>query len=376
MSSFRFALAGLLASALTVSSACAQSSVPVLPSTNTPASSNSTPHEGTMDVKSLKTCFVIYRQSSYGHKRWSDAQLMAIRNAGELVRLFYFRNTGARLNLDIQYILIDAPLPKAKEGTPFEDDLKARGAQEKTYDLLYITGPDTVYNRGGADLLGGTKGGIGGSVDLPPLSNYPENRPDINYGMAWVFAHEIHHALDSLVGESGGRNLLSCHPYSDSKSAGFKGNYRGGEHWDWVALTLREFPVTEWVNIPGVRDLKLTCADADGDGFPDSDARLPMDEKRFGSSPARIDSDGDGLKDVTEFSVSIYAGSNPVSQDSDSDGVADRQDAYPLVNISRTLPYLTSKEDAAPVITGAVARNDGGGTVAVYGGWNEVGLHF
>jgi hypothetical protein len=88
-----------------------------------------------------------------------------------------------------------------------------------------------------------------------------------------------------------------------------------------------------------VRNDFLLCIDADGDGLPDDDPRLPLDERRFGSDPTRKDTDGDGLDDLGEFIADRFAGSDPRRPDTDGDGLTDDVDPYPVVAIRPTLEY-------------------------------------
>ncbi|MFQ3611767.1 MAG: hypothetical protein SNJ72_09785, partial [Fimbriimonadales bacterium] len=82
-----------------------------------------------------------------------------------------------------------------------------------------------------------------------------------------------------------------------------------------------------------------------GDGFPDDDPRLPLDEKRFGSDPRRARTDGQ-TPDLQKVMLSTWAPAplqntfvkpkpqhrlpNPRHPDSDGDGLPDLYDPYPL----------------------------------------------
>lgn len=165
-----------------------------------------------------------------------------------------------------------------------------------------------------------------------------------------------------------------------------------------MRLTLREFE--GYLDIKGVTNSFLDCTDADGDGMPDDDPCLPMDERRFGSDPTKKDTDDDGLSDLAEFLAGRYRGSDPNSPDTDADGVKDGKDPYPLVAISSMLRYryypgdsrsislLDDREDREGalerhnkygrqrLIDSVFVRNDPGYTVHVDCEWDEDGLHF
>lgn len=182
--------------------------------------------------------------------------------------------------------------------------------------------------------------------------------------------------MDLVIAEDSGRpDMLHAHPYDGRHPPTFKGFYQGGEHFDWIALTLREFE--NWMDIKGVTNSVLDCTDADGDGLPDEDPRLPMDEKRFGSNPTEKDTDGDGLDDLGEFIADRYAGSDPNKTDTDGDRLRDGDDPYPLIAISPTLPYHRGGKAKLPILIQSVfVRNDDGGAIAIRGSWNEDELCF
>jgi hypothetical protein len=334
--------------------------------------------DGTVRVKNLKVLAVIYRGTP-DTKEWMDdhAALMA-RNGLEVGRRFYFRNSKARLNIEFGWLIADGVAPNNDGPTMehIEADLHQRGVKDGEYDGLIVTGVGLKGNFGGFTVLGGA-GACFGSGDFPG-TGYPEFDRDTGYGWAWIFAHEFQHALDLVIVEGSGLKMLSDHPYSDHNEPFFKGCYQGGEHWDWVALTLREFD--DYLQIKGVRNDFLVCMDADGDGLPDDDTRLPADEKRFGSDPTKKDTDGDGLDDLGEFIADRYAGSDPHQSDTDHDGLTDDVDPYPVVAIRPMLAYRpvgAKTGGELPLLLDSVfARNDAGGPVAVRAAWSEEGLQF
>jgi len=293
-----------------------------------------------LEIRTLKLLAVIYRGAPESPERLNDAALKGTINGIELGRLFYFRNTRCKLNLEITYLIVDAPAPN-NAGPTYDyivEDLRARGIKDGQYDGIFCTGVGFLGNFGGFRIMGKTGASFGGTDRRGNFSWCPEDKPDVWYGTAWTFVHEFQHALDSpICTDSGHPEMLHGHPYADSVEPYFTWGHRGAMHWDWIAHTLSSFQ--DYLDVRGVTDTILKTADADDDGMPDEDARLPMDEKRFGSNPTKRDTDGDGLDDLAEFCADIYRGSDPQKQDTDEDGIPDGKDRNPTVAIAEGVAY-------------------------------------
>ncbi len=297
-----------------------------------------------LSIRTLKVLAVIYRGAPGDTQRLDDAALAGTRNGIELGRLFYFRNTRCKLNLDITYLVVDSPAPN-NAGPTYDyivKDLESRGIKKGQYDGVFCTGVGFLGNFGGFRIMGKTGACFGGTDPRGNFSWYPEDNPDVWYGTAWTFVHEFQHALDSPICTSSGHpEMLHGHPYADSMEHYFTWGHRGAMHWDWIAHTLSSFQ--DYLDVSSVTDTVITTADADGDGMPDDDPRLPMDEKRFGSDPSKPDTDGDGLNDLAEFCADIYRGSNPLKTDTDGDGTSDGNDRNPTVAIAETVAYTKTE---------------------------------
>ncbi|MCH8806658.1 MAG: hypothetical protein IH986_11285 [Planctomycetes bacterium] len=336
--------------------------------------------DNTVRIKNLKTLCVVYRGDPKAENHMSEHDVVMAQKGVELGRLFYFRNSLAKLNCAIDWIVVDGAPPDTSGPTMrhIEADLRERGVTPGQYDGVFVTGVGLSGNFGGFTILDGTAGCFGGHSVRGGLTWYPEDDRDTAYGTAWNFVHEYQHAIDLVIAENSGRkDLLHAHPYADRNEKFFKGYYPGGEHWDWIACTFREFD--GWLELKGVTNSFLECADADGDGMPDDDARLPMDEKRFGSDTTKRDTDGDGLDDLGEFTAGRYRGADPAKADTDADGTNDARDRHPIQPVAATLPYSPgggSSDSVGPLSRGVFARNDVGGDISVRGAWNEDGLYF
>lgn len=330
----------------------------------------------TVRIKNLHVLNVVYRGQPGAKDYMDEHAVTQARNGCELGRLFYFRNSRARLNCEFEFLVIDAPAPPNDGPTMehIEADLRRRGVKPGVFDGVFVTGMGLSGNWGGFNILDGTAACFGGHSVRGGLDWYPQDDPDVAYGTAWNFAHEFQHAIDLVIAENSRTPMLHAHPYTDRNEPFFAGFYLGGEHWDWIACTFREFD--DWVRLRGVRNEVWECTDADGDGLADDDPRLPMDEERFGSDPGRKDSDGDGLDDLGEFVADRYGASDPRKSDTDGDGVPDGQDPYPVVALRPSIAYAAASASRPPplLLDSVFVRNDAGGPCSVGATWNDDGL--
>ncbi len=344
--------------------------LPPFPTAATPpATGDAATDPPTRTIRSLQILAPIYRGDPASDEHLDDDAVAGIQSAIEFGRLFYFRNTRAQLHLDITYLVIDAPMPDTAGPSyqHLEKDLRERGIADRQYDGIYVAGREARGNWGGFHIFDGTGGAFGGvsrgKGDAPALPGVapgsgdrilhqvPFHGDDTWYYAAWNFVHEFQHALDLVIAKNSGRpDLLHAHPYADRNepyfSYGHPNPHGGAQHWSWVAYTLRSFD--NWLDVTGVTDSTITFTDADGDGLPDDDPRLPIDEKRLGSDPRQADTDCDGLDDLDEFAADIYRGSDPTRHDTDGDGLPDGQDPHPTVALAPSIPLASP----APVIDG------------------------
>ncbi|MBI1827437.1 MAG: PQQ-binding-like beta-propeller repeat protein [Planctomycetes bacterium] len=256
---------------------------------------------------------------------------------------FYWRTTRGRLNMDVTWLYINEETPGTSTGwdsIELQNDLRARGVQDNQYDLAFLVGNDLAGCLGGYVVFGSTCASLGTVCGVP----YPENDPGIDYTIAWTFTHEIHHALETMENITGPLtpDVLFCHfPWDYPDPLGPTGVHMDwGPHYDGIAQTNRTYG-DQWMLFPAPFDGYIECVDADGDGFPDQDDRVPMDEVGFGSSTSSKDTDHDGLHDLAEYSAYNFRGTNPQDPDSDGDGIPDGSDHQPLYRCSRFIPLAS-----------------------------------
>lgn len=198
---------------------------------------------------------------------------------------------------------------------------------------------------------GGTFGVDGFPQGTPGRSQYLGGNDT-----AWLATHEFHHNLESH-GEFSLSNreddrVVFDHPAPRRRTVRGDGsvdenawstNGRHGEHWDVIAYWDRQLTDAQWLRM--YFGYTETVRDADQDGFPDDDARLPLDEKRFGSNPRKAETDGQ-LNDLWKAMQSNWAPGplqsswtkpafqgvipKPTAPDTDGDGIPDGEDPYPL----------------------------------------------
>ena len=202
------------------------------------------------------------------------------------------------------------------------------------------------YNSGG-----GTYG-----VDSLP-QGFPGRSQFLGGGdIAWLATHEFHHDLEShgqfSLAFREDERIVFNHYAPRKRTAKPDGTFdewawstsgRHGEHWDGMAFWDRTLSDAQWLRL--YFGYTITVRDADADGFPDDDPRLPLDEKRFGSDPKKRATDG-AMGDLEKAMLSNWAPAplqptwikpafqavkpNPTKPDTDGDGLPDGVDPYPL----------------------------------------------
>ena len=272
---------------------------------------------------------------------------IAARLARELEknRTFYWLNSYAKLNKQFEIMVIDE-VPAKLDGawiTPGEgrrlvnEARRQRGLPEVDGDHSLVC----IHPTEGFDPAGDDDGGSvgGGGLTVYAYSGYAL----YSSGQAWLMGHEWGHQLDNYFDRSGFPDWWLNHP-DGSVHVG-----RYGEHWDCNAFLCRRADPMNWLRFR-YGTLRLV-ADADGDGLPDRDPTLPMDEARFGSDPTKVDTDGDGLTDLQELMAGTFTSSDPRNPDTDENGTPDGQDPHPQFAVARAVRSLADAPDLTPLGT-------------------------
>lgn len=278
---------------------------------------------------------------------------------------FYWMNSGMNLFLDNDYILVDEKLCHhqifgSQWWYPPKEEWVARAIGQfgkKVSDYVAVqflacvrdfnvkTSKYEMRGRGG-----GFTAGIGANSQYG-LSYWEVTHANHGSGNNWLMGHEFHHQLDELFLVSGYPEYWFNHfSPTVNTAADF------GEHFDGNAWILKNWPTANWYDLK-FGEIRF-AVDADGDGIPDDDPSLPMDEVRLNSNPNSLDSDQDGISDLDEIQLSnwiiegcgeTYGGSallpNLRQADTDGDGANDGIDSYPLYPFDPQIKYETNSFD-------------------------------
>jgi len=261
-----------------------------------------------------------------------------------------------RTDLDAAFM----QLPPANENASFKTQIEKAGKQDVVYAGTVVCTANRVWepNRKVWVYQGSGGGTYGINWPTPGYSGFLGGSD-----IAWLMCHEYHHQFESQYGASGldheDDRVIFCHFAPQYPGWDWCTAYKHGEHWDGIAYDLRHLTAEQYGrNLYGSVE---TAVDADEDGLPDDDARLPLDEKRFHSDPSKRDTDGDGLSDMGEVLASQWvtclnadlrtktpgrwARPDPQNPDSDGDGIVDGDDPYPIYPFPTEIARGTAQVD-------------------------------
>ncbi|MCG2715304.1 MAG: hypothetical protein L6422_03290 [Candidatus Marinimicrobia bacterium] len=325
----------------------------------------------------LKLAAVIYKNTSRGSI--SNNEVEEIKTMLDVGKLFYWRNSKMKLNVEFTYYEIDEYKnfgnPEDYWGSMLKtaNDLDDIGVMNTQYDIVFRVTPavNGYWSYGVQNLsLPGPQRKTGFSHSYWPSSTgvvYPGHLPDINYNITWLFIHEVQHAIDALYDANG-------HPEMYHGDQPYKFPVACGEHYDFQAKMFRTFNAYEdllsnWGDI-------YEAIDADNDAFPDNEPLVVLDEVRFRSNPVLKDTDSDGYTDRQEALDGIYEGSDPNNPDTDNDGIIDSLDQYVRFPVKTTIKRFTpiidgNIEDEWPLINNTVSYTPIGYSPKLYLGYDN-----
>ena len=331
----------------------------------TRARAQSRPPRGLREPGRLPLLVVLYADSFSG----GDEEAAAVVESLEAALDFVYRHSGGRIHLDTTYLWRRGPTPPT-EGPSMafvEQDLRRQGIADDQFGAVFAVADDLAGNWGNFTLLGRTAGAFGrdATVPTPPGALGPDP------AMAWSFVHEMLHVVGERMAYSVGREGWFTGHFDQDFPAGRLGGLEHldvGEAWDGVATLLALTDYWSELGPPSRRPFEVL--DTDGDGLPDDEPDLPLDERRFGSDPNKADTDDDGLDDLAEAGAGLYRGADPTNPDTDGDGLRDGRDPWPLVDFTGRIPRGESWGRL-----GAASADQAGGPLEVSARWTDDALH-
>lgn len=324
--------------------------------------------DGYYTYANLKVAVIIYKNTNDPYKI-PDQEVKDIEKLLPYTKEFYWRHSHMKLNLQYSFFEVD-------DYKSFDDNMDWKetvhhlrddyGVVNTQYDLvLRLTPATTGYWSIGApifdmpDLTGSdTKRRTGfASIHWPKKSGagypYVFDNIDTPPAIIWTAEHEMNHVMKAIYHWNG---------HDEMHHGDFPQTYTNkpvDRHYDFQAALMEDFKYYE--SIKGDWGDIYEAKDADGDGFPDSDPRVAVNENEFGSSTQSADTDGDGYTDKQEFSDGLYhySYSDPNNSDTDNDGIKDGVDEHPRYPVKTTVGPFTPKidgqiEDGWPVINDTV----------------------
>ncbi|MEJ2634031.1 MAG: FlgD immunoglobulin-like domain containing protein [Calditrichia bacterium] len=329
----------------------------------------------------LKVAVIIYQNTNGGSI--ADSEIPKMKKMLDIAKLFYWRNSEMKLNVEFTYY----PWKAYKDfGDPDDSwgsvsktaaDLKTLGVMNTQYDIIFRITPavNGYWSYGVVDLgLPGPARQTGFSQSQWPMGTgviYPGNDPEINYALTWIFVHECQHAIDAVYDANGFPEMYhGDQPWVLPVAC--------GEQFDFQSKIFRTFKEYEYLQ-NNWGDI-YEAVDADGDGFPDNDKTVALDEARFGSNSTITDTDGDSYSDKAEALDGAYTGSDPNRKDTDGDSIEDSQDPFPRFPIKTTIPQYTplidgSIEEGWPLIDDTVSFATEGFSSRLYMSYDDDSLY-
>jgi hypothetical protein len=235
---------------------------------------------GKTEWAAMPTLVVVYKNIAFeadkdGKKQpnriLNDEAIKLLRSEMEIYRLWAWRQSSCKLNIEFNYIFVDeerkhtdlnrvSPIVLAD----MLAGLKAQGRDIHDYWNAIMIATHGWY----AEYMGFAEGS---DVEMEAchLMFSNETRP----GFWWFPTHENGHVIDFMLEASG--CPIFHHPDFPWLLPG-----QFGENFSFLAFNYRHVPITDWLTMR--RTVLHQSADANESGVPDDDLAVPLDKKRFG----------------------------------------------------------------------------------------------
>jgi hypothetical protein len=289
------------------------------------------PRSGMTDWASVPVIVLAYRHVTFPQgadgKRppdrvLSDRDLAVMKAELEKYRVWAWRQSSCKVDLDFFTIVVDEPRDAGQLGdiTPLvlgdlERGTAARGRSLDGFWSAIVAGVHGFY----ANYLAGTVAGSTHELG----SCYVGFGPGAGSGWWWFPVHEHGHLIHSMA-------MCSAAGHFAFPDAPWTLPGKFGEDFSFMAYNWRQMPVRGWLLLK--RTAILEGADADSNGVPDDDPRVPLDQKRFGWSPAL---GGDCLK---RLMAGVRTPGFPGGEDTDFEGKVHRLNEGELHWVDRAVP--------------------------------------
>lgn len=238
------------------------------------------PEPGKTDWASLPVIVLVYRNVRFPardgvrppNRKLDDSDVALLKSELEKYRLWLWRHTACKLNLAFTYVVVDEERDHEHLGDVtrpvFEDifrGIKAQGKDLHAFWNVIVVGTHGWY----ALYLAGQAAG----TEYELASCYTSFGHGQKPGWYWFPLHEHGHLIHSIFMNSG----LSSFAYPDAPWT-MSGQF--GEDFSFMGKNYRLQPRRSFLTL---RSTTISQSiDANGNGVPDDDPRVPMDEKRFG----------------------------------------------------------------------------------------------
>lgn len=341
--------------------------------------------DGTYRYMTLRVAVVVYKNANHrngGDHKTPDRIVEDYKFFLDKAKDFIWRNTDMKLNIEYTYYPIEEYVEM--EDRSFQSvGVTARHLQDMfgvvntQYDMIFRLGPSVggFWSVGATDRIEEAMSGPDrrtgfSQLQLPlfergyaddPYETQDQVSKQMN-SLIWLFVHEGQHAFDGIYrwnAEPQFGHGDRPHQYGnpeDYEQTGGPESIRHGRRYDFQSKLFRTFDPEDfsvYLDLDEDWGVVREVKDADGDGLPDADPRVAINEQTFDSDTTSADTDGDGLDDKAEATDGIYpySASDPNNQDTDGDGISDGEDRHPRYDVS---PEIMKAGGFRPAVDGDV----------------------
>ena len=296
------------------------------------------PEKGKTDWALAPTVVVLYKHVTFApgadgkkpeDRILDDDDVAMAKSEMETYRVWAWRHSHCKVNFDWTWVIVDEPRPSDQLGdlteTVFNDikkGVEAQGRDLHEYWYVDVLGVHGWY----ANYLAGKVH----EPDYELGSCYTGFGHGQKPGWWWFPTHEHGHLVHSWLMCSGVPNFA----YPDAPWT-LPGKF--GENFSFLAYNYRQIAPRDWLTLK--KSVICQSVDANGNGVPDDDPRVPLDEKRFGWTP---EMGGDCMK---RLMAGVRMPGYPGDTDTDFEGKTHKLNEGELYWVDRKVPKASPKID-------------------------------